>query len=430
MQSSRSAPSLVASRFARARARALRHLRAARLAFGAIFAGVWRAGLARLSVALVWLAVSLGGPGSAGADAPNPRDLVATADLRIPQLPRDFLTRNHGAVRLAFHPQDEGIAGRLLAALPKALRNVADELGVARDQALEIRVARSPVEMARLAPTGAPPPAYAVGVAYPALGLIILSVVDPQSFFPPNLTDVLTHELSHILLHRAAGERPLPLWFVEGLAVHQAGEQRLSRVQTLWEAAVVDEVLSSAELSVRFPTNPRQVNLAYAQSADLVAYLLRSEASRTYLVSLLREVKAGRSFEQALLSAYGVDLPYLEHEWRRSLSERYRVLPMVLTGTALWGGIAVLVVVAFIRRRRDQRQRLSRWAEEEASEDRALALENGVARIAVENAANSGLPALSPGAAELNPELFVIAAHTRDSAVPTIEHEGQRYTLH
>jgi hypothetical protein len=26
--------------------------------------------------------------------------------------------------------------------------------------------------------------------------------------------------------------------------------------------------------------------------------------------------------------------------------------------------------------------------------------------------------------------LFMIAAHTRDSAVPTIEHEGQRYTLH
>lgn len=375
---------------------------------------------------LVYLGASLSTAPRAQADAGGPRDLVSSGELRVPQLPPDFLTRNQGAVRLAFHPQDEGIAGRLTAALPKALRRVADELGVSRDQALEVRIARSPAEMERLAPANAPPPAYAVGVAYPALGLIILCVVDPQSFFPPNLTDVLTHELSHVLLHRAVGQRPLPLWFVEGLAVHQAGEQRLSRVQTLWEAAVVDEVLSTAELSVRFPTRPRQVNLAYAQSADLVAYLLRSEANRTYLISLLQEVKAGRSFEQALLSAYGVDLAYLEHEWRRSLSERYRVLPMVLTGTALWGGIAVLVVVAFIRRRRDQRERLSHWAEEEARADRALATANG----APENAANTGLPALSPGPTEINPQLFVIAAHTRDSAVPTIEHEGQRYTLH
>lgn len=369
----------------------------------------------------LWLGMSLALPQRTRADAHAPRDLVVASELIVPKLPADFLTRNSGGARMAFHPQDEGIAGRLLAGLPKALLRVADELGVARDQEFEIRIARSPAEMARLSPRNAPPPAYAVGVAYPALGLIVLSVVDPQSFFPPNLNDVMTHELSHVLLHRAAGQHPLPLWFVEGLAVHQAGEQRLSRVQTLWEAAVVDEVLSTAELSQRFPTRPRQVNLAYAQSADLVEYLLRSEANRTYLVALLREVKAGRPFEQALLSAYGVDLPYLEHEWRRSLSERYRVLPMVLTGTALWGGIAVLVVVAFIRRRKDQRQRLSRWAEEEAREDRALS---------AQNTANAGLPLLSPGATELNPELFVIAAHTRDSAVPTIEHEGQRYTLH
>jgi hypothetical protein len=374
-----------------------------------------------LLVLLLGLSASLTLAEGTRADAPAPRDLLAARAVNIPKLPVDFLTHSSGGARIAFHPQDEGIAGRLLAGLPKALRQVADELGVEREQDVEIRIARSPAEMARLAPRQAPPPAYAVGVAYPALGLIVLSVVDPQSFFPPNLNDVLTHELSHVLLHRAAGERPLPLWFVEGLAVHQAGEQRLSRVQALWEAAVVDEVLSTAELSQRFPTRARQVNLAYAESADLVEYLLRSEANRTYLVSLLREVKAGRPFEQALLSAYGVDLPYLEHEWRRSLSERYRVLPMVLTGTALWGGIAVLVVVAFIRRRKDQRQRLSRWAEEEAREDRALS---------VQNTANAGLPLLSPGATELSPELFVIAAHTRDSAVPTIEHEGQRYTLH
>jgi hypothetical protein len=371
--------------------------------------------LACLAFSALWLGLAL--PATVRAEAPAPRDLVTSADVSIPALPSDFLTRASGRIKLGFHPQDEGIAGRLIAALPKALRTVADELGVVRDQALEIRIARSPAEMARLAPHGAPPPAYAVGVAYPALGLVIVSVVDPQSFFPPNLNDVLTHELSHILLYRAAGTNALPLWFIEGLAVHQAGEQRLSRVQTLWEAAVVDEVLTAAELSQRFPTRPRQVNLAYAESADLVEYLLRSEANRTYLVALLREVKAGRSFEQALLSAYGVDLPYLEHEWRRSLSERYRVLPMVLTGTALWGGIAILVVIAFIRRRKDQRQKLTRWAEEEAREDRV-------------RAEQSGLPMLSPGATELNPELFMIAAHTRDSAVPTIEHEGQRYTLH
>jgi hypothetical protein len=147
-----------------------------------------------------------------------------------------------------------------------------------------------------------------------------------------------------------------------------------------------------------------------------VEHLLRGERDRARLGDLLMAVKAGHSFEQALLSAYHVDLAYLEREWKRSLGERYRVLPMVLTGTALWGGIAVLVVVAFWRRRKDQREKLARWAEEEALEEQRALRERA-------------LPAIQP-APRTEPELYVMAPLTRDATVPTIEHEGQRYTLH
>jgi hypothetical protein len=335
----------------------------------------------------------------------------------IPEPPKDFVDERVGQVRFRFHPQDEGVARRLQTRLPTALRRVTSELGIAADQALEIRIARGPREMGVLAPKGSPPPAYAVGVAYPALGLIILSVVDPQSWLPPQLADVLTHELSHIALYRAAGGQPLPLWFVEGLAVHQAGEHRLGRIQVLWEAAVVDEIIPAAALSTRFPSRPNQVNLAYAQSADLVEHLLRGQVDKLRLAELLVQVKAGQSFEQALLSAYHIDLPYLEREWRRSLGERYRVLPMLLTGTVLWGGIALLAIVAFLRRRKDQREKLNRWAEEEAREERARAEALVV-------------PVVSTAPARQETTLFVMAAAGRDSAIPTVEHEGQRHTLH
>ncbi|HEX6239417.1 MAG TPA: hypothetical protein VFZ61_00935, partial [Polyangiales bacterium] len=96
--------------------------------------------------------------------------------------------------------------------------------------------------------------------------------------------------------------------------------------------------------------------------------------------------------------------------------ERYRVLPMVLTGTALWGGIAVLVVVAFWRRRKDQREKLARWAEEEALEEQRALRERALAVAQAEPAAEQ--------------QLYVIVGHSHDATVPTIEHEGQRYTLH
>ncbi|HEX6245539.1 MAG TPA: peptidase MA family metallohydrolase, partial [Polyangiales bacterium] len=258
---------------------------------------------------------SVGGiAASASAQLEPPFDLNPTTQepAQLPRVPQDFIARQVQQVTLSYHPQTQAIAERLAAKLPGLLRKVADELRISPQQAVDVRVARGPREMARLAPVGAPPPDYAVGVAYPALGLVILSVVDPQSWFPPNLDHVLTHELSHVLLHRAVGGRPLPLWFVEGFAVHQAGEQRLGRIQTLWEAAVLDDVLSSHELSHHFPSRPNQVNLAYAESADLVEHLLRGERDRARLGELLIAVKAGQSFEQALLSAYHIDLPYLE----------------------------------------------------------------------------------------------------------------------
>jgi len=359
-------------------------------------------------------------PARVDAQDRGPLDLnMSVRELAlVPDVPGTFSEERIDKVRLRFHPSDEGVARRLEAKIPGALRKVAEELGISHDQELEIRIARGPKDMLALAPQNSPPPQYAVGVAYPALGLVILSVVDPQSWFPPNLPEVLTHELSHVLLYRAAGERHLPLWFVEGLAVHQAGEHRLQRIQTLWEAAVVDDVLPVSSLSAHFPARLNQVNLAYAQSADLIEHLLRTPVGKARLTELLLEIKSGATFEQGLLATYKLDVATLERDWRHSLGERYRVLPMLLTGTALWGGIAVLAFVAFVRRRSQQRERLAHWAEEEALEDRALAEVPSVPML------------LSRAPTAPEPELFVVVTQSRDSAIPTIEHDGQRYTLH
>jgi hypothetical protein len=374
--------------------------------------------LSSLPITLV-IAVWCSALSAALADEPiAPADVVvrASAELAIPAVPRDFVEESVGGVTWAYHGSASELVRELQRQFPRAWREITKELGAAVSSRMTVRIARSPEDMARLAPAAAPPPAYAVGVAYPSLGLVILSVVTPDTWFPPDLSAVLSHELSHIALHRAVGGRPLPRWFVEGLAVHQAGEQNLQRVQTLWEAAVVDELLPLSALSRGFPAKPHEVNRAYAQSADLVEHLLRNENDRARLPILLRHVAAGMSFEQAVLESYHVDLAYLDLEWRQALAERFRVLPLVLTGTALWGGIAVLAAVAFVRRRREHHAKLARWAEEEAAHERALqALELQRQAAAREESAR---------------ESSVVGPLAREPGVPTIEHEGQRYTLH
>jgi hypothetical protein len=362
--------------------------------------------------------------GAARADADDdPADVVTASalDVQLSPLPDGFIHERVGNVDWAYHKRDADLARNLQSKLAAAWRQVTSELGRKVSNHLTIRVARGPEDMVRLAPRNNPPPPYAVGVAYPSLGLIILSVVSPDSWFPPDEVAVLTHELSHVALHRAVDGRPLPLWFVEGLATYQAGEHRLSRVRTLWEAAVSGDVLSLDVVSRHFPNRPQAVNLAYAQSADLVRHLLQSTADHSRLAHLLAQVAGGVGFEQALLSAYRIDLPFLEREWRQGLSERFRVLPLVLTGTALWGGIALLAVVAFARRRQQNKEKLAGWEVEEAAEQaRAIAVVN-----------TPTVPAAPMTVSE--PRLihvYALPPPAREAGVPTVEHDGQRHTLH
>jgi len=397
------------------------------LAIGLLLSPLFAAGLAHAN------------PLEPAADAAQraPADVVSAGDqqnVALPALPAGFVEKRMGSVQWAYHESDAEIAADLQTKFMGSWRRVLNELGRDVSSEMTIRIARGPDDMRRLAPLGAPPPPYAVGVAYPGIGLIILSVVSPDSWFPPDQGAVLTHELSHIALHRAVAGHPLPLWFVEGLATYQAGEHRLARVRTLWEAAVADEVLPLELVARRFPERANQVNLAYAQSADLVRHLLQSSEDRSRLGTLLGHVAGGMAFETAVLTSYHIDLDYLEREWRHGLSERFRVLPLVLTGTALWGGIAILVIVAYARRRKQHREKLAHWAEEEAISDRALA--------ALSQAQVLTVPVLGPALLDLDKEpadtqiepriinVYALPPPHRESGVPTVEHEGQRHTLH
>jgi hypothetical protein len=363
----------------------------------------------------------------AHADAPPeqaaPPDAIALrrsaveGDMDPPVLPSEFRTARVGQVTWAYHPSIASLAEELQRSLPRKLRVVSEELGLEDPGSLEIRVARSPDEMRRLSPQNGPPPAYAVGVAYPAMGLIVLSTVTPESWLPPDVGQVLTHELSHVMLHRAVAEQPVPLWFAEGLAVAQAGEHRLARVRALWEAAISDDALPLSSLSQSFPVDSVHANLAYAQSADLVQHLTQDARGKERLRKLVGSIANGTTFEAALLGSHHIDMLALENEFRRSLSERFRVLPMVLTGTALWGGIAVLAVVAFLGRRRKQREQLAVWEREEAADLRKAALQY-LSPVRVEPSNNQ------------EDERLAVLIRLPEPGVPTVEHEGQRHTLH
>lgn len=322
-----------------------------------------------------WLFALLGvlatlAPSASAQDAPP--DVAIVRGLEIPAAPEGFVHVDRGNVRWEMPERAVGLVEPLYETWDRALPRIQRELGIDGTMPpIRIRIGVDPEQMESLAPRGAPPPAYAVGVAYPGLSLILLTLTAPETWQRPELHEVLVHELSHLALHQAlVGENgevvnDAPLWLVEGVAIYQARERSIERVQTLWEAAFRGGVIDLDDLDRRFPSRPHAVSLAYAESADFVAWLLRRSGPEK-LGEMLGRMRRGQRFETAVSQTWSMGIGSLEQEWRSDLSNRFGALPMFATGGIGWVLVGLLVVMAW-RRRKDKSAAIEkRWAEEDA----------------------------------------------------------------
>jgi hypothetical protein len=375
----------------------------------------------------LWLALVAA---SASADD-LPRD-VAEADAvalerALPDAPEGYVRERRGDVRWEFPDQATSVAQDLQETYREEWPRVVEELGGEVRDELVIRIGRNPEEMQALAPPEAPPPAYASGVAYPSRGLILLTLTAPRTWERPNVAAVLTHELSHVALHRAVHGNPVPRWFSEGVAIYQAREQSLERMRALWGGTVGDRLLPFDRLDASFPSNPHRVNLAYAQSADFVRWLRARDDGERKFRELVRRLRDGQSFETALERTYSVSMTSLEIDWHESLVERFQAFPLLIGSGGLWVLAAFLIVVAYVRRKRKDREKFAEWEEEERA---ALAATQTVLSSRLSASTTSGPSPTTPD--DENEVLYVVPPEprARESGIPTIEHEGRSHTLH
>ena len=339
------------------------------------------------------------------------------------ELPVGYVTQKDNSVRWTYPSAAEDEVRSLRAIQPQTWRRIVSELGTTVSPDLDIRVARNPEQMRALVVPNTPLPGYADGIAFPESGLVLLTLTDPDTFLRPDLQTVLTHELSHVALYRAARGTPVPRWFSEGLAMQQSQESSLSRVRTLWEGSLRGDLMPFDALAKNFPAQRSAVDLAYAQSSDFVGFMLSGGDERARFRALMRELGNGRAFHEAVEAAYHVQLGYMEREWRSTLTQRFGRWPMLFMGlTSLWVLGAVLLIVGYLRARARNRDTLQRWALEEQP-----VLTTAALAVAAPTA-----PAAPAGAVQSSLDDFFDSRRTSkaEPGIPTIVHDGQSHTLH
>jgi len=327
------------------------------------------------------------------------------ADLSLPTPLDGYQTERLGSVTWTFPESERDRVAKLIDGLDEHWADVTDDFGVVVDDDLLIRVARNPREMHAMAPIDHPPPDYATGVAYPAWGVILLSMSAPDTWEPPDLEVVLVHELSHVALYRAVRGNEVPRWFNEGVAIQQSEVRLLPRMESLLRAAAQRSLLRLAELDRHFPERPYEVNIAYAQSADVVGFLRRTHNDERRFQRMIQSLRDAETFDTALAGAYGWTRVGLERQWRESLRTRYRILPALLAGSTIWVAAAILVLFAYRRRRRYHHMKLEQMGRREALE--------------AMNAVSQPPPAPLARPSGLS-----------DAGIPVVEHDGESHTLH
>ena len=347
---------------------------------------------------------------------------TAQEHIQLPPPPDDYRQRTVGEVQWVYPRGAATEMATLSALVAEAWKELEEDLGLDVVDSMEIRLARNPEEMRALAPARAPPPAYAAGVAYPAFGWILLTLTAPDTWERPDLETTLVHELSHIALRRAVPSSPLPQWFVEGVAIHQSGERSLERTKRLWEGHFSGSMIPFAQLDKSFPSKPHEVNLAYAEAADVVRYLRRDSLDERKFRDLIGELSEGESFEEALSDAYAITPGVLEDDWLASVAERARMLPLIAGGGTFWVLGAFLLVAAWRRRKHQSKEKLKAMEVQETEEREAIERLESVAEARLQELARTNGDGFV---------LYVASSPTpREPGLPTVEHDGSQHTLH
>ncbi len=352
---------------------------------------------------------------------PGDAPIISTGEpLTIPPLPSESFSLNDDRRWIRFgYPN--GMRERIQPLIEQAddvRAELTHRLGFPVLDKVTVYIARTPGEMATLAPEGAPFPKYAAGVAYPQIGLVLLTIhpVTPNSRH--DLGEVFRHELAHIALHQAVRGRHVPRWFNEGFSVFASGETSFARLQTLWTATLADELMPLQKMERTFPADDVGASVAYAQAADVVRFLVRNQEQHRFR-SMIERIRAGQTFENSMRDAYGVDLATLEYEWREDVAKRYTFWPVFFSGSIVWAAALGLFVWGYRRRRKRSKETLARWAKEEAAEDaRKQEQEETQPRVhIVFTRASQRMP-------EMKPPL------PSEPEIPKVEHEGRWHTLH
>ena len=263
-------------------------------------------GLPPGTVVEYWWTVSNAG----GGKVDSVKNTVEFTDQRY-----DWKSRSEGIITLYWYEGSDAFASSLITAAKDALKRLADQTGAVPERPVRLYIYSGTGDL-----RGAliNPQEWTGGVNYARYSIIALGIA------PGDLgwgVSAIAHELTHQVVNQVMANPygGLPTWLEEGLAVHNEVPPAQDYQGIVANAVSARNLISLRSLASPFSAYGDTAYLSYAESYDVVRYLI-NRYGEGKMLKLLETFRTGETYDGAMQRVYGFDTDGLNREWQATLT--------------------------------------------------------------------------------------------------------------
>jgi len=259
------------------------------------------------------------------------------------------------------HAQDENLTLEVKVILESSYQKISDFLEESFTGVVSVYVADTEEEFGLI--LGNSFPEWGVGCAIPSRNLIVLKSPIRFKYYRP-FSQVVTHELAHILLGKLSRGKRIPRWLDEGFAMYQSQEWRVGQDIAVARAVLTGSILPLSQIESVNAFRESKAQLAYTESFLAVSYLY-SEYGEGTVKELVTHLANGTSIDLAFMRTIGSNYLSFQMEFEKYIQTKYNWVSFFGDTFLIWIGLAFLIVFLYLLKRRHTKKTLKEWELEE-----------------------------------------------------------------
>lgn len=289
----------------------------------------------------------------------------------------DRILRTNQQLLIVFQPEDEEIANKIFTHFTDLTQELRRNVGFYDVPQIKLILTHNEKEFENYIFQFEKVPETSVAIALPQYSLIIvknprdLPIYTPPANIETEFFKILLHEYCHILLYLIAPDMHKPLWFEEGFAQYFASQWDVEREFVFVSHAVKGEMLNLDAYRWHYPERKTTREIFYLQSYYAINRLINTyskEQFQDFLDAMHNE--SNGDFDELFLRIFGLTPRDFLVQTQESIKP-HAFLMVLFTGFGvLWVFILpLLLIIAYIRKRRKAKLVEQIWVEEEIEKE-------------------------------------------------------------